>query len=194
MLPNVIKQPSAFEMPSHFFLPRPCLFDQLSGPPQALRGLRAKMHPPGFLEKNQGHLIVLTMPEDNGKADLLLRTIAKAVDFIIIVVLIKTIPRVGYMAGIIYLLISDGLFDGRSLGKKILRLQVMSLLTGNAGTFKDSILRNSILALALLLFKIPFIGWSFLIVVLLLEFLLILGSKNGMRLGDDMANTKVVEG
>ncbi|WP_203472575.1 RDD family protein [Dissulfurispira thermophila] len=140
------------------------------------------------------HLIVLTMPEESVKASLLLRVIAKLLDFIIIATVASTIPRVGYLAGLIYLLISDGLFDGRSIGKKVLKLRVISLPTGRAGNFRDSVLRNIPIIVTLLLYKLPFIGWLFVIVVFLLEFLLMLGNKEGMRLGDDIANTKVVEG
>lgn len=134
------------------------------------------------------------MPEDSVKASLLLRIIAKVLDFIIMAAAAKTLPQVGYLAGLIYLLISDGLFDGRSLGKKILRLKVISLSTGSSGTFRDSILRNTTLAVALLLYKVPLVGWLFVIVIIALEFLLMLGNKDGMRLGDDIANTKVIEG
>ncbi|MDI6729017.1 MAG: RDD family protein [Thermodesulfovibrionales bacterium] len=134
------------------------------------------------------------MPEESTKASLLLRVIAKTLDFIIIAAAAKTIPQVGYLAGLVYLLISDGLFDGRSIGKKILRLRVISLSTGSSGTFRDSVLRNAILTAALLLYKIPLVGWLFVVVILALEFLLMLGNKDGMRLGDDIANTKVIEG
>lgn len=133
------------------------------------------------------------MPEDSVKASLLLRVLAKALDFIIIAAAAKTLPQVGYLAGFIYLLISDGLFDGRSLGKKILRLKVISISTGNSGNFRDSILRNATIAAAILLYKIPVAGWLFVVVILALEFLLMLGNKDGMRLGDDIANTKVIE-
>jgi uncharacterized RDD family membrane protein YckC len=134
------------------------------------------------------------MPEGSGKANLMLRAIAKAVDFIVVAVLFKIVPQVGYLTGLLYILISDGLFEGRSVGKKVLRLKVIALSTGNPGTFKDSIVRNAILAGALLLFKIPLVGWAFLLLILTLEFLLIVGNKDGMRLGDDLANTKVIEG
>ncbi|MCL4537866.1 MAG: RDD family protein [Nitrospirae bacterium] len=134
------------------------------------------------------------MPEDSVKASLLLRVIAKMLDFIIIAAAAKTISQVGYLAGLIYLLISDGLFDGRSLGKKILRLKVISLSTGSSGNFRDSVLRNATFAVALLLYKIPLIGWLFVMAILALEFLLMLGNKDGMRLGDDIANTEVIEG
>lgn len=134
------------------------------------------------------------MPEEIVKASLLLRIMAKTLDFIIIATAVNIIPRVGYLAGLIYLFISDGLFDGRSIGKKILKLRVVSLSTGGPGTFRDSVLRNAILTAALLLYKIPLVGWLFVVVILSLEFLLMLGNKDGMRLGDDIANTKVVEG
>lgn len=134
------------------------------------------------------------MPEDRGKASLLLRVIAKLVDFIVIAIAVKAIPQVGYFAGLVYLLISDGLFNGRSLGKKIIRLKVISLPSGSPGSFRDSMVRNITLILSLLLFKIPLLGWIFVILILTLEFLLMLGNETGMRLGDDLANTKVVEG
>lgn len=134
------------------------------------------------------------MPEDSVKASLLLRVLAKAIDFIIIAAAAKIIPQVGYLAGLVYILISDGLFDGRSLGKKILRLKVVSLSTGDSANFRDSILRNITLAAALLLYKIPLVGWLFVVAILALELILMLGNKDGLRLGDDIANTKVVEG
>ncbi len=139
-------------------------------------------------------MVVLAMPEDTAKAGLLLRSIAKLVDFIIIAVAMKAVPQVGYFAGLVYLLIGDGLFDGRSLGKKIIRLRVVSTETGNPGTFRDSMVRNITFAFSLLLYKIPLLGWIFVLLITVLEFLLVLGSEEGMRLGDDLASTKVVEG
>ncbi|MBA4349088.1 MAG: hypothetical protein C0415_03750 [Thermodesulfovibrio sp.] len=133
------------------------------------------------------------MPEDMRKASLLLRVIAKAIDFIVIAIAVKLIPQVGYLSGLLYLVISDGLFDGRSLGKKVLRLRVVSVATGKPGSFKDSVIRNATIAAALMLFKIPLFGWLLLIAVLVLEFLLMLGNEDGLRLGDDLANTMVVE-
>ena len=132
--------------------------------------------------------------EVNQKASLLLRIIAKTIDFIIIASAIKLIPQIGYFAGIVYFLISDGLFDGRSIGKKIIRLRVISLKADSTASFRDSIIRNSTLTLALLLYKIPLFGWLLAFVIILFESLLILGNKEGMRLGDDLAKTKVIEG
>jgi uncharacterized RDD family membrane protein YckC len=133
------------------------------------------------------------MPDDNMKASLLLRCIAKALDFIIIAAAAKIIPHVGYIAGIVYVFISDGLFDGRSIGKKILKLKVISLSAGSSSAFRDSILRNTTIAAALLLYEIPLVGWFLFTSIVAVEFLLMLGNKDGMRLGDDIANTKVIE-
>jgi hypothetical protein len=44
-----------------------------------------------------------------------------------------------------------------------------------------------------LLFGIPFVGWVFSLLILIFEFLLMLGNPDGMRIGDDLAATKVVE-
>lgn len=133
------------------------------------------------------------MPDERGKANLLLRVIARTLDFIIIAIAAHAVPQTGYLAGMVYLLISDGLFDGRSIGKQVLRLRVVSLSAEKSGTFRDSMLRNSTLVAALLLYKIPLIGWLCAAVILVLEFLLMLGNEDGMRLGDDLANTKVIE-
>lgn len=127
------------------------------------------------------------------KASLLLRVIAKLIDFILIAIAVKIIPQIGLIAGIVYILISDGLFEGRSIGKKILKLKTISLNTGNAATFRDSIIRNSTIAAAIIVSGIPLLGWLFVLIICTLEFLLMLGNKQGMRLGDDFANTYVIE-
>jgi uncharacterized RDD family membrane protein YckC len=89
-------------------------------------------------------------------------------------------------------LIGDGLFDGRSLGKKLIGLKVLSAETDKSCTFKDSIIRNSIFGIGYLLYKIPWFGWIFIVIVSIFEFIILLGSKEGMRLGDEIAKTKVV--
>lgn len=127
------------------------------------------------------------------KASLLLRVIAKLIDFILIAIAVKIIPQIGLIAGIVYILISDGLFEGRSIGKKVLKLKTISLNTGNAATFRDSIIRNSTIAAAIIVSGIPLLGWLFVLIICTLEFLLMLGNKQGMRLGDDFANTYVIE-
>jgi len=126
------------------------------------------------------------------RAGLLLRAIAKTLDFIIIAAIAEVIPRAGFFAGLAYLLIGDGLFDGRSLGKKLIGLKVLSAETDKSCTFKDSIIRNSIFGIGYLLYKIPWFGWIFIVIVSTFEFIILLGSKDGMRLGDEIAKTRVV--
>jgi len=132
------------------------------------------------------------MSEEDRRAGLLLRVIAKALDFIFIAAVAEVIPKAGFFAGLVYLLIGDGLFEGRSLGKRFVGLKVVSADGLKPCTFKDSILRNCTFGLGYLLFKIPWIGWIFIIIVSALEFIVLLGSKDGMRIGDDIAKTKVI--
>ncbi len=133
------------------------------------------------------------MSEEQRRAGLLLRTAAKIIDLILIAAVIEIIPRAGYFAGLAYLLLGDGLFDGRSIGKKLLKLRTVSMETNNPCSFKDSILRNSTLAAGYALRIIPWIAWIFIVIACALEFILILGSKDGMRLGDEIAKTTVLE-
>ncbi len=133
------------------------------------------------------------MSEEQRRAGLLLRTAAKIIDFILIAAAMEIIPRAGFFAGLMYLLLGDGLFDGRSLGKKLLKLKVVEVETQAPCSFRDSILRNSTLGLGYILWIIPWIGWIFISIALALEFILILGSDDGRRLGDEIGKTTVVE-
>ena len=133
------------------------------------------------------------MSEEQRRAGLLLRAAAKLLDFILIAAVIEIIPKAGFFAGMAYILLSDGFFDGRSIGKKLLKLQVVSAISNGPCTFRDSILRNSTLAVGYGLSIVPWIGWIFLLIVLAFEFILILGSTEGKRLGDEIAKTFVLE-
>ncbi|MFI5294876.1 MAG: RDD family protein [Thermodesulfovibrionales bacterium] len=133
------------------------------------------------------------MSEEQRRAGLLLRTAARIVDFILIAAVIEILPRAGFFAGLTYLLLGDGFFDGRSIGKKLLKIQVVSAGTDSPCTFKDSILRNSTFAVGYVLWIVPFIGWIFILIISAVEFVLVLGSKDGMRLGDEIAKTAVIE-
>ena len=137
-------------------------------------------------------------------ASFLNRLIARTIDLIIVVALYKIIPSIGYFTGLVYLLISDGLFQGRSIGKRLVGLKV--IVQENPGTegicgFKESIFRNFPFAIAYLLCGmlggIPLLGGLFsfaiILVVLAFESLVIIGSDEGMRLGDEIAKTHVVE-
>jgi len=142
--------------------------------------------------------------EELEKAEHLERIVARMIDFIIVVALLEIVPRVGYFAGLAYLLIADGLFEGRSVGKMLIGIKVVFsniLDTPRACGFKESIFRNLPFAAGYILYGIfngiPLIGWllSFAVITLIpvFEFLVMTGSETGMRLGDEIAKTRVVE-
>lgn len=133
------------------------------------------------------------MPEGNRKAGLLLRVLGKALDLLIFLIALKTIPQAGAFVGLIYIFISDGLFDGRSAGKKILQLRVIGNESGHACGFRESVLRNLPIACACGLYLVPMIGWLLALAVCGMEFLLMFGNRNGRRLGDELAGTLVIE-
>ncbi|HMK55264.1 MAG TPA: RDD family protein [Dissulfurispiraceae bacterium] len=134
------------------------------------------------------------MSEGPLKASLLIRVMAKTLDFIVVAAAAKAIPRVGFIAALSYILICDGLFDGRSLGKRVMRFRVISSAKTANCSFRDSMIRNAPFAVAMVLYHVPLIGWFFPIMIPALEFLLALGNSEGMRFGDELAGTKVIEG
>src|SRR3989337_2295771 len=98
------------------------------------------------------------------KASVLNRLVAKIIDLIVAAAFSKLLSPVGFFAGLTYLLIADGFFDGRSLGKKLIRLRTIRI-DGGLCTYKDSILRNISIAVGYALFFIPYVGWILTIVI-----------------------------
>jgi len=133
------------------------------------------------------------MSEESKRAGLLVRTVAKILDFIIVAAAAELVPKAGFYAGLAYLLIGDGLFDGRSLGKKLVGLRVISELSLKPCTIRDSILRNSVFGVGYLFSGWLWFGWIFVVLVSVFEFIVLLGSKNHMRLGDEIAKTLVLD-
>lgn len=141
-------------------------------------------------------------PAEYIKTEILSRVSARTIDLIIVAAFLELVPRAGFFAGITYLLIADGLFGGRSIGKKLIGIKVVLIESGKACGYKESIFRNFIFAIGLLLCGIlndvPLLGGLFIIIVpvliLLFEGLILLGSENGMRVGDEFAKTRVIEG
>lgn len=133
------------------------------------------------------------MSEEFKRAGLLVRTVAKILDLILIAAVVEVVPKAGFFAGLAYLLIGDGLFDGRSVGKKLIGIRVVSADTHSPCTFKESILRNSTFGAGYLLSKIVWIGWIFIAAIALFEFVLLIGSKEQKRLGDEIAKTIVID-
>jgi uncharacterized RDD family membrane protein YckC len=133
------------------------------------------------------------MSEEFDKAGVLVRTISKILDIILIAAIMEILPKSGFYAGLVYFLIGDGLFGGSSIGKRLLNIKVLSNKTGMPCNFKESILRNSILGFGLLFCKIGWIGWIVFFIILSFEFIILVGSEEKMRIGDEIAGTIVVE-
>jgi uncharacterized RDD family membrane protein YckC len=127
------------------------------------------------------------------KANVLHRFIAKFLDLLIVSASSKLIPPIGFFIGLTYLLISDGLWQGQSIGKRIVGIYTIKVSIGEAGSFKESMLRNSTLAVGFMAGVVPYVGWIFLVAVIGVEALLIIGNKRGIRIGDELAQTQVID-
>jgi uncharacterized RDD family membrane protein YckC len=127
------------------------------------------------------------------KAQVLNRFIAKFVDLLLVAAVGKVAPPVGWLAGLVYVLIADGLPGGRSIGKRLAGLQTIVTRTRELAGFRESIIRNLPLACAYLLFAVPYIGWIAGMFLLGFEALLIIGNDQGRRIGDDLAHTQVLD-
>ncbi len=126
------------------------------------------------------------------QASLLSRVVARAVDVIIILAAAEILPKAGFLAGVGYMFIGDGIAGGGSLGKKLLGLAVLDD-GGAACRARESILRNLTLGTGVVLWKVPLIGWLLAAAIFILEFIVLLGSREGRRIGDEIAKTRVVE-
>lgn len=128
------------------------------------------------------------------KADLTTRAVAGFIDLLIVIALARLPDVIGFLAASGYLLVRDGLFDAQSIGKKVLGLRVVPAddASGKA-TFRESIIRNVTLAVAFLLFRVPYAGWFLGPLVLGVEALAALGDERGMRVGDLLARTWTVQ-
>lgn len=131
------------------------------------------------------------------------RLIGKAID-LTLVIFLAGLPQVhpafyplGPLAGFLYILVGDGLMQGRSLGKRVVGLRVINTTTGKAATFKDSIQRNSTVAIPVLFFMVPLVGWLLWFVIgipiLAIEIYLMTRLEQHARLGDTMADTQVLQ-
>ncbi|MBI5235328.1 MAG: EI24 domain-containing protein [Deltaproteobacteria bacterium] len=145
---------------------------------------------------------------DNGaqataiRADLVERFIAKFIDALIVLAFMAFPTIAGDIAGAVYILISDGLMSGRSIGKRIIGLKTVKQAdSAVACDIRSSIVRNAefaaIIVLYIVLGWIPYLGKAivFLLAVALAgaEMLLIYtDERSGMRFGDRVADTVVV--
>ncbi len=127
------------------------------------------------------------------KAHVLNRFIAKAIDGMLIAAASQVIAPVGWISGLAYALIADGFPGGQSVGKRLIGLQTVVPRTKEFSGFRESIIRNLPLAFAYLLYPIPYVGWLLAGAVVVFEALLLIGNEQGVRLGDEIAGTQVLD-
>ncbi|MFY9271249.1 MAG: RDD family protein [Candidatus Manganitrophaceae bacterium] len=121
------------------------------------------------------------------------RFIAKFIDLLIVAAIAEIPLRIGFLAGLSYLLIADGFAGGRSVGKQLIQLQTVRSEARRTASFRESIIRNFPFAAAYLFFQIPYIGWLFSLAIIAFEALLMIGNPRGLRVGDELAKTQVVD-
>ncbi|MDA8424283.1 MAG: RDD family protein [Nitrospiraceae bacterium] len=128
------------------------------------------------------------------KADLTTRAVAGFVDLLLVIGLARLPDVLGFLSACGYILVRDGLFDRRSVGKKLIGLYVASSEeAGPAMTYRESIIRNVPFAVVYILFLVPYAGWALGPLALGVESLVAIGDERGMRIGDMLARTIVVQ-
>ncbi len=138
------------------------------------------------------------------KADLFKRFLAALIDGIIANLLIY-IPVLGAIVSTVYLLTKDAVafeitkkadFKNRSIGKKIMGLEVVSL-EGKDIDWTISVKRNLPIAIGSAFGIVPILGWIIGSIVgfalMVVEIVLTVTDNDGRRLGDRWANTQVAE-
>src|SRR5690242_113154 len=112
---------------------------------------------------------VLSM-QAHSKVGVTNRVVAKIIDLLLVFFLAVTLPYpVGPLLGFFYSLLGDGMsfgpFRGQSIGKKIMKLQVVHIVTQKPANFKDSALRNTPVGVATFFAIIPIWGWLILALI-----------------------------
>ncbi len=108
------------------------------------------------------------------KAEPINRLLAYLIDAVIVTIglILCLLP------GIAYVLMRDALYDGRSIGKKVMGLQVVNSQTLTPCKTMESVIRNASLA-------IPIFG--------IVDGLMVFIDEQNLRFGDKWANTMVIE-
>ncbi|MBI3606399.1 MAG: RDD family protein [Nitrospirae bacterium] len=132
-------------------------------------------------------------------ADPLSRWVSKFIDLLVVAAASHLVPPVGFFGGVTYLLIADGMQPGQSVGKRLLGLGVLGPHGRSCGV-RESILRNGVLAIAYAVWYLftgggwlmAGLGWLVLVLVFGVEGVLLVGNPQGLRLGDEVGETRVV--
>src|SRR3954463_1230990 len=81
------------------------------------------------------------------RVSILNRVVSKLIDLAIVLLLVGFLYPVGPLLGFLYSLCADGIsvggLQGQSIGKKLLKLQVIHTPTRRPASIRDSVLRNA---------------------------------------------------
>lgn len=124
------------------------------------------------------------------------RLIAKSIDIGLVIIGAVAYYPMGLILGIIYLMISDSLYEGQSIGKRLMGFGVISLVDGTPCSAKQSFIRNLPFTVPLILLVFPFWGWIlsaiFAMPLAMMEVYYLFRDNSPHRLGDIMADTTVI--
>ena len=141
------------------------------------------------------------------KADPVKRIIAFVIDAVA-AMLVGLIPFVGGIIGALYMLLRDALpieaLEYKSIGKKLLKLSVINIEDPTSKIdYIASAKRNWMFALGpmmMFFLFIPILGWIIdiligiaVFILVIIEIIKIYSDEKGVRLGDNMAGTMVIE-
>lgn len=127
------------------------------------------------------------------KADFLPRLVAKSIDFIFAFLFAWLLPGIGPLVGMAFLLGSDGLPNGQSIGKRLMGIRVVHIPSRLSCSMAQSAVRNLPIAVAfafslnpvLILVAAPMLAF---------EMYMAFSDPHGIRIGDIFADTQVVDG
>lgn len=151
------------------------------------------------------HSALLAIPRSVRLA-VLKRVGARAIDFLILLVLAKLLPYpFGVLSGFVYSVLGDALnfgpFRHQSVGKRVLKLQVRRVQPPEGGVrpsmgLQNVAMRNLPVGVATFFLIIPVWGWILLPLVglplMAFEIWLMIRIPGGHRLGDVLGDTEVV--
>ena len=132
------------------------------------------------------------------RCSFLLRGMARLADVGVAYALAIAAGRAGLVVALLYLLLADGIFHGQSVGKRIFGVKAVFLPMRTDARFRDSTLRNSPLALIVLMRMMPEplglrAGLAGLLVIGAVEAWKAVRDPLGRRFGDVWAQTQVVD-
>jgi uncharacterized RDD family membrane protein YckC len=126
----------------------------------------------------------------------LFRLVAKLIDIGLVTIGAVFYYPMGLILGIIYLCISDSLYEGQSIGKRFMGFGVVSLVDGSPCSAWQSFIRNLPFTVPLFFLVFPLWGWIFsgifALPLAIMEVYFLFRMDSQHRLGDIMADTTVV--